>query len=587
LYLFVYRSSQSYCACSSTSLASTIPNMNSESTFSDALSEVDVAIAASDFDRAIALTDELRATRRDALSLWRVRARAFEAAGKWADAADAYGRVLDIAPADAPALAGNARALLALGQVDEARRMARQALDHMPANLEMARLASDEGEPYEPDATSQLFREASEQLKAGLFERAMMRLRHVSAQWPLRTDAQVTLAHALWRSGRYAGAAEVCQSILDAQPDCLDAHALLLALWGRIGPVGLNQVHLQAIERIDPDHRCTNALLGDASPLAIRDVPAMSTDVAPLDQDDEIARRDWVDNLVAAAMSAPKPLERAKTTLDFATSATPLQNLEDDDTAIAESAIEGDGDGDGDGDGPDVDAVAVAVEEAEAMPAQSEPLQWAAEDTSTLLEDEAGRDEIAAEWLAVDEPNPGSNTFVPTRPANVVPDAADGIPTSIEPLQWEAEGRITDGSNGVDDEGEAQSSRRETTQVAATLVSAIQPIQPASTPARAPAPAPAPAPKKAAERIADARRALEEGRWDDAVASYRKAIASARGKKLDGIIADLEAVAKVQPSSKRVHELLGEAYARRGDWQAARAAFNRALELTDEAAGEA
>jgi tetratricopeptide (TPR) repeat protein len=525
--------------------------MNSESTFSDALSEVDVAIAASDFDRAIALTNEVRAARRDALSLWRVRARAFEAAGRWADSADAYGRVLDMAPADAPALMGNARMLLALGQTDEARTMARQALDHMPTNLEMARLASDDGEPYEPDATSHLFREASEQLKAGLFERAVTRLRHVSTQWPLRLDAQVTLAHALWRSGRYAGAAEVCQSILDAQPDCLDAHALLVALWGRIGPAGLNQLHLQAIERIDPDHRCTYAVLGDASPLAIRDVLAVPTDAVPLDQDDEVARNDWVDNLVAAAMSAPKPLERAKTTLDFATSATPL---EDDDTAIAESAVE-----------------------TEAVPEPSEPLQWAAaEDTSIALDDEAERDEIAAEWLPMDAPNPDGGAFVPTRPANAVPDAADGVPPSIEPLQWETEGHtsndgdLAEGGSGMN---QAESSRAESTQV--TLAPVIQPSQPTS--------APSPAPKKAAERIADARSALEEGRWDDAVASYRKAIASARGKKLENIIGDLEAVAKVQPSSKRAHELLGEAYARKGDWEAARIAFNRALELHDEA----
>lgn len=552
MYRLVYRSSQNDCVGSRTSLASTIPNMNSESTFSDALSEVDVAIAASDFDRAIALTDELRATRRDALSLWRVRARAFESAGRWADAADAYGRVLDITPTDASALAGNARALLALGQVDEARRMARQALDHMPANLQMARLASDEGEPYEPDATSQLFREACEQLKAGLSERATVRLRHVSAQWPLRADAQVTLAHALWRSGRYAGAAEVCQSILDDQPDCLDAHALLLALWGRIGPAGLNQAHVRAIERIDPDHRCTNALLGVASPLEIRDVPAMRADTAALDEDDEVSRNDWVDNLVAAAMSAPKPLERAKTTLDFATSATPLEDLEDDDTAIAESAIEGDV----------TDVANVDTETgAEAAQAPSEPLQWAAaEHTTTLLEDEAGRDEIAAEWLPVDEPGADAGGFIAMRSANVVPDAEDGVPPSIEPLQWEAE-----------------ADRRTTDQ--ATFAPALPSIQPQP----APTPALAPAPKKVAERIADARSALEEGRWDDAVTLYRKAIASARGKKLDSIIGDLEAVAKVQPSSKRVHELLGEAYARRGDWQAARAAFNRALELTDEA----
>jgi tetratricopeptide (TPR) repeat protein len=178
----------------------------------------------------------------------------------------------------------------------------------------------------------------------------------------------------------------------------------------------------------------------------------------------------------------------------------------------------------------------------------------------------------------MDEPD--ANAFVPSRPSKVTPDPTDGVPQSIEPLQWEAP------TSAV------------TTAVTAAVIAATRAKRPPDEPAEinAPTPPPNPAaplskpvpkPKRPtasrANLAADARRALEEARWDEATDLYRKAIASARGKRLDGIISDLEAVAKVQPSSKRVHELLGEAYARKGDWSASREAFNRALELIDEA----
>jgi len=60
---------------------------------------------------------------------------------------------------------------------------------------------------------------------------------------------------------------------------------------------------------------------------------------------------------------------------------------------------------------------------------------------------------------------------------------------------------------------------------------------------------------------------------------YEKAILSSRGKVLDEVIADLEAICAAQPSLRAAHELLGMAYARRDDMAAALDAYHRAMAL--------
>jgi len=83
----------------------------------------------------------------------------------------------------------------------------------------------------------------------------------------------------------------------------------------------------------------------------------------------------------------------------------------------------------------------------------------------------------------------------------------------------------------------------------------------------------------AAARAAAAREAVSQSRWQEAVTLYEKAIVASRGKALDEVIADLEAVRAAQPSARAVHELLGMAYARKGDVAAALDAYHRAMAL--------
>jgi tetratricopeptide (TPR) repeat protein len=126
---------------------------------------------------------------------------------------------------------------------------------------------------------------------------------------PQRLDIRLTLAQALWRQGLRVSAAQLCQAILEELPDCLNAHALLLVFWKQIGPVGFAALHLDAIARLDPDHRHTKALLGDEAALVALEEPATQFGEDP----ERVV--DWVETLAAASTAAPKSLDRSSSSL--------------------------------------------------------------------------------------------------------------------------------------------------------------------------------------------------------------------------------------------------------------------------------
>ncbi|MFC1465696.1 MAG: tetratricopeptide repeat protein [Candidatus Brachytrichaceae bacterium NZ_4S206] len=525
--------------------------MTSESTLGDALSEVEAAIAAGEHDRAIALTDELLLSYPDAISVWRARAQALSASGRPFQAAEAYQRVLDVAPADVGAMTRLALELSASGKLAEAKLAARQALDYEPEDEALLRIVASPGaEDADLLDVGAHLREGLNDVRAGLLDRGIARLNYVAAQRPDRADVLVVLAHALWQAGSRVAAAEVCQSILDIQPDCLNAHALLLALWRQIGPSGLEQAHLNAIERLDPDHSHVKTLLGDASPLDVVSVPA-SRPPSPqpaVEEAEALDRADWVDDLVAAASSAPRPLERIAPQILPADMAHPLER----DDALIAAASSGEAEAVASDDVVHLDDVAGAGDEA--MPAESLiPLEW--EEAEDLL-DEGG--EVAPAWLTGEaSAEPGS--FVPSRPQRLMPDATDGVPAHIEPLEWEV---------GEAPVGEAE--------VAAPAAEPKPRAPERGQPSGAPV-------VPAASKAAAAREAVTQSRWQEAVNLYEKAITSSRGKALDEIIADLEAIRAAQPATRAVHELLGMAYARKGDVDAALDAYRRAMALAADA----
>jgi tetratricopeptide (TPR) repeat protein len=381
--------------------------MNSESTLSDALSEVDTALAASDNERAAGLASELLLAYPNAVAVLRHRARALAASGRALQAAEVHRRVLEILPSDGEAMAGLARTLHTAGQPTEAREAARQSLDYLPGDGALKQIASD-GQPFEPDQVSLHFFKARADMMTGMTRRSIDRLRTVVAQWPDRADARVALMQALWRDGSRIGAAEQAQAILDDYPNCLNAHLLLLEIWRTAGASDMELVHQRAIEQVDPDHRVSHALMGTQSPLQVKDVPARPAPVdepAPLDED-PLAREDWVENLVAASLALPKPLDQLREQADMP----------------AADAVEADVD-------TESPASEASDDEADFLSTFS-PLEWS---TANDLSEEPAQDEFSVPWIDGDV----KDAFSPARPRNAVPDPRDGVPEELDPLEWE------------------------------------------------------------------------------------------------------------------------------------------------------
>jgi tetratricopeptide (TPR) repeat protein len=538
--------------------------MNSESTLNDALMEVDVAIAAQNHERAIALVNELLTTHLDAIGVWRARARAFEATGRPLPAAEAWGRVLDALPADRDAMAALARNLQAAGNLNEARIWARQALDYWPGNTELLRIASMPGEVFTPDALSMAFRAALAQTQVGLLARGVTALRRVTAQHPERIDMKVALAHALWTYGSHVNAAQVCQSILDEQPDCLNAHILLMQLWQHAGATALEQTHRNAIDRIDPDHRVTVELLGTQAPVSIQDVPAVRamTAAQPSESpEDDVSREDWVDRLVAAASSTPTPLRRD---VDAPPANRPAATAGS--TATTED--------------PEF--------QGEVEFDSSFPMEW-----STAEDPTETRDDFDVSWL---KPGMVEGSFTPSRLPKATPDPKDGVPEEIAPLDWQEEAGANfladlgvDAPDVSDDEpavvatteAPTEAPTEETfapdfvddseraTQAQTTETDSLQEVNtesPADT-------------SKAGEGLFAAHAALEAGAYNDALAHYKNNIRSLRGKKLDALIAELESLTQTQQTSSALFDLLGLAYTCRKNFEAAAVAYRRAIAL--------
>jgi hypothetical protein len=89
-----------------------------------------------------------------------------------------------------------------------------------------------------------------------------------------------------------------------------------------------------------------------------------------------------------------------------------------------------------------------------------------------------------------------------------------------------------------------------------------------------------PKPKLSTEDLLDmAHKALETDDFEGAADYY--ALLVKAGKKLDVLLAEIDAAAQAHPKVRRFHRLLGDVYMRKGDVNAALIAYHRALETTE------
>jgi tetratricopeptide (TPR) repeat protein len=582
------------------------------STLDAALSEVAVSVAAVNEEQAITRCNELIASYPDAVRVYRARAEAHERAGDTARAIDDYTRVLEIMPADYRAMIGLARCQLVADQAHEASVNARQALDYDPLNADAARMAKDNagGEAaVEAEATQEAAQGqvavARAKFAAGMTNRALADLRRLTAASTDRTDLQAILAELLWRSGMKITTAELCQSILDAQPDCLNAHVILYAIWSRIGNNDLADVHARAVERLDPDYRETHAWLGEQSPFAVRDVPARVEPPAAPDLDEgeqeqaneannDQDRSAWVDELIAAA--APVS---AFTGLD----ANVAQNAAD-----AEVEVE-----------PEYAGEVAGTTPLEWAPA--EPGDGAEEDVpewlTNLRAQSAAPRKADGQRISADSPELQPRDGPPLAPLEWAPSVGDEeSELSASPAQEAAAQEADHAADAVSPQVVNEPAPAEPAQAPSPIkVFAVEPeteataapvrAAPETAPEAALAPdaddeesTPAPAPEEPAahshvthkkkghkakghkgksgsdDTLTLAREAAESAQYDEAAEYYGGLISS--GKKLNIILADLQRLTQAHPEARRFHALLGDVYTRKGDVNAALIAYHRA-----------
>ena len=499
-------------------------------TLDQALSEASQWMAASNHERAMARYNQLAAHYPDAVRILQARAQAAESAGEMHRAVEDYRRILDILPCDSRAMIGLARCQLKAGHASEASVFARQALAHAANDADALKIA---GEAEEGLIGRGRITEASARFRAGLTSRAIAEMRRMDRAEPERTDVQVVLAEMLWRDGYQIAAIELCQSILDEQPDCLNAHALLAALWSRTGNSDIAASHRGMLERFDPEYRVVRDWLAEASPYEARDVPAVpAAYTAPQPVAQPVARENtegardrsaWVDELIAAASPVPPQ-------------APPDGGAETAQNSGAEVA-----------DTPDESHADAIL----GLP----PLEW----TPLPAEEDA---EVIPAWLTA---------LQTTKPAAPAPEGAedDGFD-----LSYEAQRKLASTGNSAAPPATATPWSPDAQKLPPDSVEIM--ARPAAGAGRKRTRRGRKNAASAADTLALARAAMQAGNYDEA-SDYYAALINAN-QSLDEALADLDAAVQAHPQERRFYGLLGEVYSRKGEVNAALMAYHRAIE---------
>jgi tetratricopeptide (TPR) repeat protein len=190
------------------------------------------------------------------VTAYRLLGTALLASGQYEDAERALRRVLRVYPADKVAHQG-------LSRIAEHRRDGPAVVWHLERAYEQ-----DPNDPKIQEAMRDAYRQyrkteltrlpltarliASQQIRSGLYPKAISTLRAAIQQLSTRIDLQVLLAQALWEAGYEIEAGEAALQILNSLPESLEANEIMTRLWLREGRPSDAQRYLSRIESVDP-----------------------------------------------------------------------------------------------------------------------------------------------------------------------------------------------------------------------------------------------------------------------------------------------------------------------------------------------
>ena len=201
-----------------------------------------------------ALVQEVRSNPGDAGKLTEARAVGFELlrAGRYAEAVEVFDAVVDARPEDGASLYGGALALFNLHRVDEAERVAEDAV-----RISVAAAAKPPNDPAEADKANDQAAEALTLLGVILAVKgdnagALSAVTKATALAPKNFDAKLALGRALFGAGDLTGAAAAFRAAIALRPQETTARFFLATALETAGDYDSALAEYRALVAVDP-----------------------------------------------------------------------------------------------------------------------------------------------------------------------------------------------------------------------------------------------------------------------------------------------------------------------------------------------
>ncbi len=193
------------------------------------------------------------------IAAYRLMGDAFLKNNDLASAKEMYQRVLSAEPTDAAAHAGLATVLSQRDEISDAIWHAERAFEREPSNASVRDQLSDLYTSRDGQAPERILltRAALSRLylNGDLYDQAIAECQIALGEQPDRTDLQLILAEAQWRSGKTEAATEGCEELLKRLPNCRPAHHILANIWQDAGVFERARPHQLALRDLDPYYK--------------------------------------------------------------------------------------------------------------------------------------------------------------------------------------------------------------------------------------------------------------------------------------------------------------------------------------------
>lgn len=217
--------------------------------------DIETMIDRGHLDEAIAHCRHILKTFPKHLETYRLLGKAYLEYKRYSDAADIFSRVLAAVPSDFVSHVGMSIIRDEENKLDDAIWHMERAFETQPSNVaiqgELQRLYSRRDGVQVPRIRMTRGALAHMYVQGELYPQAISEIKAVLKDDPSRSDMQVLLARAYYRSGAKNDAAEVASAVLRTDPYCLDANRVLVEILGAERPESV-QTYRQRVVELDP-----------------------------------------------------------------------------------------------------------------------------------------------------------------------------------------------------------------------------------------------------------------------------------------------------------------------------------------------